>query len=107
MTQTLVQAILDHSGAYYGWWQTVTPHEDGTITLAVVEEYAEDDFRAEATITENELREAIKALVVFDDTYEDNFYIDMLRGTYDDADGDMNAVDSILQRALFGEVIFG
>ena len=111
MTST-TSAILDHAGATYWWFASVTL-KGKNIEIVMDEDYlaevGDETLRTSATLTTADIRKAAEKLRDENpaDTYEGRFYRDILARNWDDADGDMNAVDALLQTAMWGEPIFG
>lgn len=111
MTKLTADAILDHAGAYYPWFYIVDRKDDGTVQVIGHTEYTADvpEIRNTATLTVADLRASMVALLAADtlNDYANGFIADTLAGRYDDADGDADVVDCILQHAMWGTVIFG
>lgn len=109
-TNTTAQVIEDCAGAWYSWFEKVEVR--GTKLYVKVDESQREegeDFRIEATLSATELRTAAQALLASDayGEYEDRFLRDLLARRWDDVDGDQNIVDSLVQQAMWGTVIFG
>lgn len=99
--------LLDHAGAYYPWFARVTPSR-GQVTITTDPEVTGEPAQI-AVLTSAQLGAAVERALLATpdhDTYELAFYRDLLAGRFDDADGDQNAVDLVLQLATFGDVIF-
>lgn len=107
---TTAQIIEDCAGAYYPWFETVQVRGSRLyvkIDAEYVEEGGDEVTRSEAVLTAEELREAAKALRDRSLDYPDRFYRDILARRWDDVDGDQPAVDSLIQQAMWGKVVFG
>lgn len=112
MPKLTADAILDHAGAYYPWFYTVDHKDDGTVHVIGHTEYLADapELRTSAILTVEDLRAAVVKLLTTGaefDTYANGFYADLLACRFDDADGDANTVDCILQTAMWGGPFFG
>lgn len=110
--------VLDHAGALYEWlagaWATDLGYlrieaADDTAEYLVVADYSTGptvrDFSAdevwEVILEQNKL-----AQEVIPGSYTARYYADLVAGNWDDLDGDMNVIDSLLQQLAFGEVVF-
>jgi hypothetical protein len=106
----LAQTVLDHAGDFYPWFDVVRVTEHGGVIIIAAESYIEgEDMVSDIYLSPADLRKAIKKTM---DTWGEpgygyNFCKDILAGNADDADGDMDAVDTILQTAMWGEPVFG
>jgi len=102
--------LLDHAGATYPWFTSVRVSAKG-IEVAASDDYTEGDpeLRTHALLSVEELRQATRKLVTAANAerYEGRFYRDVLARNWDNADGDQNTVDAILQMAMWGDVVFG
>jgi len=101
------QTLIDHAGAFYEWFATVEINEDGNLHIVADENPNDDSDAPEVVITAERLHEVVAATHAANcfPEYAQNFFADLLDGS-DDADGDMDAVDIILQRAIFGAAIY-
>ena len=113
--------VLDHAGAYYDWFDDVRVHApDGNLHITVADYAAADagntDPRQSRTkvFTADQVWTALRESVAestangFDHSdYEHAYLEDTLSGNFDDADGDANVIDSLLQKIVFGESVFG
>jgi hypothetical protein len=109
-TPITAESITDHAGAYYSWFDDVVENPDGSLWITAVAEYmvGEDGLRVQAVVTPAELRQAVEIMRkrTTPGTYAHKFYSDLIFGRLDEADGDMNTVDCILQTAMWGEPVF-
>lgn len=116
-----VQAhVLDHTGAFYDWFDSVTVNPiTGDLWLVASQDAAEylighvnpPDSRLR-TFTPDQVWGVIQAEHVEwqhadPANYDARYYADLVGERFDDLDGDMNVVDSLLQRLAFGEIVFG
>ena len=101
------QAFIDHAGDYYDWFSSVYV-QDGVLVIVADENPNDDSAAPIARITPEKLYEIVSdaADKNIGNDYDQVFYIDFKIGNVDDADGDMNSVDLILQIAVFGEVVY-
>lgn len=104
------EEITDHAGAYHEWFYNVESNGDGSLTISGENPDAEGSMGG--TFTAEQLTKVVADLYIecvteYDlDSYQSRFYRDLL--SHDDCvDGDMNAVDTILQTALYGKPVFG
>jgi hypothetical protein len=102
------ESITDHAGNYYEWFTRIRTHEDGSLTVTADGSQL-SDMRGEATFTPEQLGEAAQKSLAFatEGDYAHRFYTDLIAGNTDDADGDMNTVDTLLQVAMWGKPVFG
>jgi len=103
------QTLIDHAGDFYDWFRKVAITPSGDLFLVADENPNDDSEPPTANVTPEQLATVLQTVLDSDlgSEYDDEFYRDLLEGREDDADGDMNSVDLVLQFALFGEVVYG
>jgi disulfide oxidoreductase YuzD len=102
------QAFIDHAGDFYDWFSSVYV-QDGELVIVADENPNDDSAAPIARVTPEKLYEYVSAAIDsgYGNDYDQVFYIDFKIGNDDDADGDMDSVDIILQLAVFGEIVYG
>ena len=108
------QDVADHifgSGCLtYEWWSDVGETVEGWMVYAWDENFEADESKVtNKEITIPDLRNAANALVEegVGDRYTRLGLIDFYLGDYENCDIDANAADLILQKAFYGEVVWG
>lgn len=111
--------ILDHAGGLYDWFYDARVVSDDTLVIRVWPESVEYLVQGQESDTVPYARvfsrEQVWETIVnqyyhwggFPDDYEVKFYSDLVHQHWDELDGDMNVIDSLLQRLAFGELVYG
>lgn len=111
--------LLDHAGAYYEWFRDADVDAEGNLVIWVSADAVEyagdvDPKTGKKVFTPAEVWTVLLATLAeftaagWDaDDYEYRYLEDTLAGRFDDADGDMNVIDGLLQRLAFGELVYG
>ena len=108
----VLDALMDNAGAFYSWFGKVELNENSTtLTIEVADDYRYallPDQRESVTATLSGVEMILSRMIARKqgNRYDRVFYMDCLDHNWDEADGDMNSVDLVLQYALWGEEVF-